>query len=82
MRRLLSTSVKVLGWSPLDPAQRAMPSPPDVRDAMARLIRDLEDMRLARHPDSEFDPGEPAYVWQTDDNGLWLRANAIVRQDD
>jgi len=81
-RRLLSSAVKIMDWSPLDPSHRTQPTHFQMEDAMGRLRSDLLDMARPHNVAGWVTPGEVSI--QTVDNGdaLDLRGYVIMERPD
>ena len=85
MKRMLSTAVRFRG--PLTDIEKlagktvALPTESEMRDAIARLVRDLEDMRIAR---GGWDLVEivPFRTVVAEDGSIVLRGGLIIRRLD
>lgn len=89
-RRQLGSGAKVFTFSGLDPEHRQQPTEDQVRDAIGRLSRDLNDLALARgdgwivedlNPSEMFTP-EGGWFLLDDGTDLVLRGTIIIRRAD
>lgn len=89
-RRQLGSGAKVFTFSDLDPDHRQQPTEAQVKDAMGRLTRELNDMALARgqgwevedlNPSEMFTP-EGGWFLMDDGADLVLRGTITIRRPD
>ena len=80
-RRLLSSAVKIMDWSPLDPAHRTQPTHLQMEDAMGRLRSDLIDMTRP-HSVTGWVAGDMEVAPVDNGDALDLRGYVIMERPD
>lgn len=79
--RELSTAVEVMPWSPLDQDHRMQPTETQVREALAKVTRDLDQMAQVRHVEGWTEVPDGFGFSMTDaGDGLALRGRLLMQR--